>query len=177
MQSDRTTGSKTTGAPHRDAAGADFDFGSQRPARRTGKPGIIAALVAFAFAISMFMPLPSKAESPRRNGHGEVIELPPEPKSGGFIKRDDRGGGAWGNKGWDQPNWSRDKVRVPSVCAVQIEGRDGGFRWYSASCMRNYGIRGNLPHNCALQASIFGQRDQLFPADCLRRAGYDLRNY
>ena len=60
--------------------------------------------------------------------------------------------------------------RIPDDCAVTIDSRDSGrVTLYGGRCLRDYGFR-NLP-DCGRSVRIYGQRDTLFSAQCLRRAG------
>lgn len=61
--------------------------------------------------------------------------------------------------------------RVPGECAITIDSRDSGrVTLYGGRCLRDYGLR-NLP-DCGRSVRIYGKRDTLFSAQCLRRAGY-----
>lgn len=180
----QSTQSETSHPANRGGNGiSDFDFGKSRPPRsRKRSPGLVAGVIAFAFAISMFIPVTSKADQIWRNGP-DVIAEPhrPDGSNGFFTVESPRRDPSWdglsndGKSGWGVPDWDRPSNRIPAVCSLQIEGRDGGFNWYSGNCMRDYGVRGELPRKCSVNASLFGQRDRLYPADCLRRAGFELR--
>jgi hypothetical protein len=62
-------------------------------------------------------------------------------------------------------------VRVPSVCAISIEGDERSVSLYPESCLRRVGFDYRLPR-CANQASIYGKRDRVYSAQCLRGAGF-----
>jgi hypothetical protein len=62
--------------------------------------------------------------------------------------------------------------RVPSVCAISIDGTERSVSLYPESCLREEGIKTRLPRNCANTATIFGQRDRVYSAQCLRDAGF-----
>ena len=64
------------------------------------------------------------------------------------------------------------KPRVPGVCAIEIDSDDGyPVVAYSESCMRDEGFDYRLP-NCARSVRIYGQRDRIYSAKCLRDAGF-----
>jgi hypothetical protein len=64
--------------------------------------------------------------------------------------------------------------RVPSVCAIEIDSDAGHpVTMYSESCMREEGFSYRLP-NCARSVRIYGQRDRIYSAKCLRDAGFKL---
>lgn len=68
---------------------------------------------------------------------------------------------------------ARDRHRrsIPQDCAITIDSRDRGrVTLYGGRCLRDYGYR-NLP-DCGRSVRIYGQRDKLFSAQCLRRAGF-----
>lgn len=62
--------------------------------------------------------------------------------------------------------------RVPSVCAISIDGAERSVTLYPESCLRDEGFKARLPRGCANTATIFGQRDRVYSAQCLRDAGY-----
>jgi hypothetical protein len=62
--------------------------------------------------------------------------------------------------------------RVPSVCAISIDGADRSVTLYSESCLRGEGFEYRLPRGCANSATIFGERDRVYSAQCLRDAGF-----
>ncbi len=62
--------------------------------------------------------------------------------------------------------------RVPSVCAISIDGAERSVSLYPESCLRDEGIKTRLPRHCANSATIFGQRDRVYSAQCLRDAGF-----
>ncbi|GLS88723.1 hypothetical protein GCM10010873_36970 [Cypionkella aquatica] len=62
--------------------------------------------------------------------------------------------------------------RVPSVCAIDIDSNSGrAVSMYSEKCMRREGFDYRLP-NCAREIRIYGQRDRVYSAQCLRDAGF-----
>ena len=63
--------------------------------------------------------------------------------------------------------------RLPSVCAIQIDGDRRGGTVYTESCLRDEGIRGPLPRHCGHEARIYGRWDTIFGLKCLREAGFD----
>lgn len=62
--------------------------------------------------------------------------------------------------------------RVPSVCAISIDGAERSVLLYPESCLRDEGIKTRLPRHCANSATIFGQRDRVYSSQCLRDAGF-----
>jgi hypothetical protein len=62
--------------------------------------------------------------------------------------------------------------RVPSVCAISIDGADRSVTLYPESCLRAEGFGHRLPRGCANNATIFGERDRVYSAQCLRDAGF-----
>lgn len=60
--------------------------------------------------------------------------------------------------------------RVPAVCGIELSGNRTRATLYSESCMVERGVRG-LPTRCAKPARIYGQRDFIYTADCLRQGG------
>lgn len=62
--------------------------------------------------------------------------------------------------------------RVPSVCAISIDGADRSVTLYPESCLRSEGFDYRLPRGCANAATIFGERDRVYSAQCLRDAGF-----
>lgn len=64
---------------------------------------------------------------------------------------------------------------IPRVCAIEIEGERRAIQLYPESCLRDEGVGGPLPRDCATRATIFGMPDRVYGADCLRDAGFRLR--
>ena len=62
--------------------------------------------------------------------------------------------------------------RVPSVCAISIDGVERSVTLYPESCLRAEGFTHTLPRGCANGATIFGKRDRVYSAQCLRDAGF-----
>ena len=62
--------------------------------------------------------------------------------------------------------------RVPSICAISIDGVERSVTLYPESCLRAEGFNHTLPRGCANGASIFGERDRVYSAQCLRDAGF-----
>lgn len=62
--------------------------------------------------------------------------------------------------------------RVPSVCAISIDGADRSVTLFSESCLRREGFDHRLPRGCANSARIFGRDDRVYSAQCLRDAGF-----
>ncbi len=64
--------------------------------------------------------------------------------------------------------------RVPSVCAISIDGSERSVSLYSENCLRREGFERRLPRDCASGAVIFGHEDRVYSAQCLRDAGFRL---
>lgn len=62
--------------------------------------------------------------------------------------------------------------RVPSVCAISIDGADRSITLFPESCLRAEGFDYRLPRGCANGATIYGERDRVYSAQCLRDAGF-----
>jgi hypothetical protein len=62
--------------------------------------------------------------------------------------------------------------RVPSICAISIDGADRSVTLYPESCLRAEGFGYRLPRGCANSATIYGERDRVYSAQCLRDAGF-----
>jgi hypothetical protein len=62
--------------------------------------------------------------------------------------------------------------RVPSVCAISIDGADRSVTLFPESCLRAEGFDYRLPRGCANGATIYGERDRVYSAQCLRDAGF-----
>lgn len=62
--------------------------------------------------------------------------------------------------------------RVPSVCAISIEGAQRDVTLFPESCLRREGFDYRLPRGCANNATIFGRSDRVYSAQCLRDAGF-----
>ncbi|NHB76430.1 hypothetical protein [Rhodobacter calidifons] len=67
--------------------------------------------------------------------------------------------------------------RVPSVCAISIDGADRSVSLYPESCLRAEGFRHRLPRGCSNGATIFGERDRVYSAQCLRDAGFRVQGH
>ena len=62
--------------------------------------------------------------------------------------------------------------RVPSICAISIDGAERSVTLYPESGLREEGFDYRLPRHCANGATIFGERDRVYSAQCLRDAGF-----
>ena len=62
--------------------------------------------------------------------------------------------------------------RVPAVCAISIDGAERSVTLFPESCLRKEGFDYRLPRYCANSATIFGKRDRVYSAQCLRDAGF-----
>ena len=62
--------------------------------------------------------------------------------------------------------------RVPKVCEISIDGSHRSVSLFSENCMRREGFKPRLPRRCATEAKIFGKRDTVYAAQCLRDAGF-----
>ena len=67
--------------------------------------------------------------------------------------------------------------RVPSVCAISIDGAQRSVSLYSENCLRREGFDRRLPRGCANDARIFGRDDRVYSAQCLREAGFRLSGH
>ncbi len=64
--------------------------------------------------------------------------------------------------------------RVPGICAIEIDSDAGHpVSMYTESCMREEGFNYRLP-DCARSVRIYGERDRIYSAQCLRDAGFKL---
>lgn len=64
--------------------------------------------------------------------------------------------------------------RVPGICAIEIDSDAGRpVTMYSESCLREEGFTYRLP-DCARSVRIYGERDRIYSAKCLRDAGFKL---
>jgi hypothetical protein len=64
------------------------------------------------------------------------------------------------------------RARVPSVCAISIDGADRSVTLFSENCLRREGFDRRLPRGCANSAQVFGRSDRVYSAQCLRDAGF-----
>ncbi|MCU0903583.1 MAG: hypothetical protein MUE83_06870 [Tabrizicola sp.] len=62
--------------------------------------------------------------------------------------------------------------RVPSVCAISIDGAERSVTLFPESCLRAEGFDHRLPRGCANAATIYGERDRVYSTQCLRDAGF-----
>jgi hypothetical protein len=67
--------------------------------------------------------------------------------------------------------------RVPAVCAISIDGSQRSVTLYPETCLRREGLKARLPVACANTATVFGQKDRVFSAQCLRDAGFRVPVY
>jgi len=63
---------------------------------------------------------------------------------------------------------------LPGVCAIRIEGTRDAF--YPARCLRDQGIRAELPNRCARQMRSPRGVRTVYSGACLREAGWDQRH-
>ncbi|MCB6179389.1 hypothetical protein LHP98_14800 [Rhodobacter sp. Har01] len=68
-----------------------------------------------------------------------------------------------------------DRPRIPAVCAIQIDGQRRSVTVYPESCLRDEGVRAKLPRHCSHEARIYGKWDRIYGVDCLREAGFEVR--
>ena len=67
--------------------------------------------------------------------------------------------------------------RVPAICAIEIDSDDGSpVTVFSEICLRDEGFDYRLP-DCARSVRIYGQRDRIYSAQCLRDAGFRVNAY
>ena len=64
------------------------------------------------------------------------------------------------------------RPKVPSVCEIAIDGADRSVSLFSENCLRGEGFDYRLPRGCANSARVFGERDRVYSAQCLRDAGF-----
>ena len=62
--------------------------------------------------------------------------------------------------------------RVPTVCAISIDGSQRSVTLYPETGLRREGVQGRLPVACANTATVFGRKDKVYSAQCLRDAGF-----
>lgn len=67
--------------------------------------------------------------------------------------------------------------RVPSVCAIEIDGDHRSVTVYPESCLRDEGFRYELPRSCAKTARVYGRPDRIYGVQCLRSAGFRVAGY
>ena len=60
--------------------------------------------------------------------------------------------------------------QVPAVCGIELSGSQTRATLYSENCMVQRGVSA-LPTYCAKPARIYGERDFIYTADCLRQGG------
>lgn len=120
---------------------------------------------AVALAVALGTVLPAKAD--RKDDLAKALlgalvvgviakELNDKPKSGPRVVQ-------------PQPVKSD---RVPAKCAITIDGAQRSVTLYPENCLRREGLQGRLPQGCANSASIFGRKDKVYSAQCLRDAGF-----
>lgn len=67
--------------------------------------------------------------------------------------------------------------RVPGICAIEIESNDyGTVSVFPERCLREEGFNYRLP-DCARSVRIYGERDRIYSARCLRDAGFRVDGY
>lgn len=62
--------------------------------------------------------------------------------------------------------------KVPSICAILIEGAERDVMLFPESCLRREGFSHRLPRGCGNNARIFGREDRVYSEQCLRDAGF-----
>lgn len=131
------------------------------PARKTG--ALLRGLTAATVAVSVMLAsaAPSYAD---KKGDDIAKALAAALIIGAIVNGIDN------NKPKPAPEPVRQK-RVPSVCAIEIDSDHGrSVTVYTESCLRGEGFR-RLP-DCGRSVRIYGQRDRIYSAQCLRDAGY-----
>ena len=69
------------------------------------------------------------------------------------------------------------KPRVPNICAIEIDSDQGyPVTVYSENCLQDEGFDYRLP-NCGRSVRIYGERDRIYSAQCLRDAGFRVNAY
>jgi hypothetical protein len=82
---------------------------------------------------------------------------------------------------WDDSRaWSEDRYqpvrggpRLPSVCAVEVDGPRPAT-YYAESCLRREGAAYGLPQYCAQTIRSQDWQGRVYEGECLRDAGYRL---
>lgn len=69
------------------------------------------------------------------------------------------------------------RPRVPAVCEIAIDGSGKSVSLYSENCMRREGFDYRLPRGCANSAKVFGRKDRVYSAQCLRDAGFRISGH
>lgn len=73
----------------------------------------------------------------------------------------------------DKPKPTKVKqTRVPSTCAISIDGAKKSVTLYSENCLKREGFSHRLPRGCANNAQIFGKHDRVYSTQCLQDAGF-----
>lgn len=66
---------------------------------------------------------------------------------------------------------------IPTACALEFEGNRRNVTVYPERCLLRQGLsRRELPRDCATRARIYGEWDRVYSVQCLRSAGFDLRD-
>lgn len=65
------------------------------------------------------------------------------------------------------------KPLVPAECAIEFDSDQGPAVVYSRNCLLDVGFTHALP-DCGRSVRIWGERDRVYSAHCLRRAGFRL---
>jgi hypothetical protein len=65
------------------------------------------------------------------------------------------------------------KPYVPAECAIEFDSDQGPIVVYSRNCLLDEGFQHALP-DCGRAVRIWGERDRVYSAQCLRRAGFRL---
>ena len=136
-------------------------------AERGIQPRRFASLLtggAVAFALVLGAAMPAKAAKNDDLAKALIAAL----VVGAIVKGLD-------DAGQDRRDVRPEKVRggrVPSVCAISIDGAKQSVTLYSETCLKGEGVTAPLPKSCANTATIFGRKDRVYSAQCLRNAGF-----
>ena len=66
---------------------------------------------------------------------------------------------------------------MPNICAIEIDSDQGyPVTVYSENCLHDEGFDYRLP-NCGRSVRIYGERDRIYSAQCLRDAGFRVNAY
>lgn len=141
-------------------------------ARRRGGPRLRLRFVALVAAVAVALGLLAGVR-PARAGDDDLAKALAALAIVGIIV-------AQNNKAhakppvFDEPPRYRPVAvpRVPGVCAIEIEGRNGRASVFPESCLRREGFDWRLPRDCARQARIYGREDRVYSDQCLRDAGF-----
>lgn len=152
---------------------------------------LVAAIAALAVIAASAVPARADAESDRllkaliAIGAIGIIAHEIDRKNDRDDRRDYRPQPPRHEPQRPRPGFTRD-IRIPPVCAVQIDvnpgrdtrdprsrGRGREANVFTETCLRREGIKASqLPRNCAIDIRSQGRRDRVYSEQCLRSAGF-----